>query len=222
MPVLLAFAAVGLVGAATPGGQTGGVRLAGQAGSADHRVDPEVAQAQRDEAHRVAVIVEQQYRAAEAWSQGTRDRQVRAAVLAEQARLAEEARRAEEEARRLEAERLAEEARRAEAEEATRNAVRDPRGAARVLVAQHGWGEEQFSCLDSLWMKESGWNPAADNPTSSAYGIPQALPGRKMASAGADWETNPLTQIRWGLGYIEGRYGSPCAAWAHSRSHNWY
>lgn len=62
----------------------------------------------------------------------------------------------------------------------------------------------------------------ADNPSSSAYGIPQALPGRKMSSAGADWRTNPATQISWGLGYIANRYGTPCAAWSHSRSHNWY
>ena len=71
-------------------------------------------------------------------------------------------------------------------------------------------------------MRESGWNPFADNPTSSAYGIPQALPGSKMASAGADWATNPVTQIRWGLGYIRDRYGSPCGAWAHSEANGWY
>ena len=67
-------------------------------------------------------------------------------------------------------------------------------------------------------MRESGWNVYADNPSSSAYGIPQALPGSKMASAGADWATNPVTQIRWGLGYIQDRYGSPCGAWGHSQS----
>ncbi|HYH34650.1 MAG TPA: lytic transglycosylase domain-containing protein, partial [Nocardioides sp.] len=74
----------------------------------------------------------------------------------------------------------------------------------------------------SLYTRESNWTWNADNPTSSAYGIPQALPGEKMASAGADWETNPVTQIRWGLGYIQDRYGSPCGAWAHSESHGWY
>ena len=74
----------------------------------------------------------------------------------------------------------------------------------------------------ALWTKESNWTVNADNPTSSAYGIPQALPGSKMASAGADWATNPATQIRWGLGYIQDRYGSPCSAWAHSQANNWY
>ncbi len=98
----------------------------------------------------------------------------------------------------------------------------DPRTIARALLAEFGFGEDQFGCLDSLWEKESHWNVSADNPSSSAYGIPQALPGSKMSSAGADWATNPVTQIRWGLGYIQDRYGSPCSAWGHSQSHNWY
>jgi hypothetical protein len=98
----------------------------------------------------------------------------------------------------------------------------DPRTIARALLAEFGFSESQFGCLDSLWERESHWNVYADNPSSSAYGIPQALPGSKMASAGADWATNPVTQIRWGLGYIEDRYGSPCGAWAHSQSHGWY
>lgn len=97
-----------------------------------------------------------------------------------------------------------------------------PRDIARALLADFGFADSQFGCLDSLWTKESGWNPSADNPASSAYGIPQALPGSKMASAGADWATNPETQITWGLGYIQSRYGSPCSAWSHSQSHNWY
>ena len=90
------------------------------------------------------------------------------------------------------------------------------------LVAARGWDESQYGCLYALWAKESGWNHFAMNRSSGAYGIPQALPGEKMASAGADWATNPETQIKWGLGYIEGRYGTPCAAWAHSQSRNWY
>lgn len=85
-----------------------------------------------------------------------------------------------------------------------------------------GWGQGQFPPLLSLWTKESGWRWNADNPNSSAYGIPQALPGSKMASAGKDWKTNPATQIRWGLGYIKQRYGSPAAAWAHSQQVGWY
>ena len=90
------------------------------------------------------------------------------------------------------------------------------------LVAARGWSAGQFDCLDSLWTKESNWKVRADNPTSSAYGIPQALPGSKMASAGSNWRTNAHTQISWGLGYIADRYGSPCGAWSHSKSHNWY
>lgn len=98
----------------------------------------------------------------------------------------------------------------------------DPRDIARALLPEFGFGPEQFSCLDSLYMGESGWRVDADNPTSSAYGIPQALPGSKMASAGPDWETNPETQIRWGLGYIADRYGSPCGAMDFKNGHGWY
>jgi hypothetical protein len=98
----------------------------------------------------------------------------------------------------------------------------DPRDIAMALLAEFGWSSDQFSCLDSLYTRESNWNVYADNPSSTAYGIPQALPGSKMASVGPDWETNPVTQIRWGLGYIEDRYGSPCGAWSHSQSSGWY
>ncbi|QIG44313.1 lytic transglycosylase domain-containing protein [Nocardioides anomalus] len=98
----------------------------------------------------------------------------------------------------------------------------DPRDIARALLASYGWDESQFGCLDSLWTRESGWNVYADNPSSSAYGIPQALPGSKMSSEGDDWATNPVTQIRWGLGYIQDRYGSPCGAWGHSQAQGFY
>lgn len=90
------------------------------------------------------------------------------------------------------------------------------------LASARGWDDDEFSCLVALWSKESGWNHFAMNPSSGAYGIPQALPGDKMASAGADWATNPETQIVWGLGYIAARYGSPCMAWGHSQQKNWY
>jgi len=93
---------------------------------------------------------------------------------------------------------------------------------ARELLVASGHNDTEYRCLHALWMRESRWNPFAENPSSGAYGIPQALPGSKMASAGADWATNPETQIRWGLGYIDARYGSPCAAWEHSEEHNWY
>ncbi len=101
-------------------------------------------------------------------------------------------------------------------------ADQDPKSVARSLMGEFGFASSEFSCLESLWEKESGWSVTAANPSSSAYGIPQALPGSKMASAGADWENNPATQIRWGLGYIQDRYGSPCGAWSHSQANNWY
>ena len=94
--------------------------------------------------------------------------------------------------------------------------------AARQMVLARGWGEDQYSCLYNLWQRESNWNVYAQNRSSGAYGIPQALPGSKMATAGADWQTNPITQINWGLGYIAGRYGTPCGAWGHSESVGWY
>lgn len=93
-------------------------------------------------------------------------------------------------------------------------------GCARLL--EHGFGLDQMPCLESLWDKESGWNERAHNPGSGAYGIPQALPGNKMATAGDDWETNPNTQISWGLSYISGRYGTPCDAWAYSQANGFY
>ncbi|GAA1099919.1 lytic transglycosylase domain-containing protein [Nocardiopsis composta] len=99
----------------------------------------------------------------------------------------------------------------------------DPKSIAKAMLGDYGWGEDQFSgCLEPLWEKESNWNHQAKNPSSGAYGIPQSLPGSKMASAGSDWETNPATQIKWGLGYIEDRYGSPCEAWSHSQANGWY
>ncbi len=98
----------------------------------------------------------------------------------------------------------------------------DPRSIARSMLGSYGWSSDQFGCLESLWSKESGWNTYAQNASSGAYGIPQSLPGDKMASAGSDWRSNPATQIRWGLGYISGRYGSPCGAWSHSQANNWY
>lgn len=82
-----------------------------------------------------------------------------------------------------------------------------------ALMLSAGFGIAEFPCLNKLWDHESGWNYKAENRSSGAYGIPQSLPGSKMASAGADWKTNPATQIKWGLGYIKGRYKTPCGAW---------
>ncbi len=98
----------------------------------------------------------------------------------------------------------------------------DPKTLAKALMPEFGMSPSQFGCLDNIWSQESGWNVHADNPSSSAYGIPQALPGSKMSSAGPDWASNAETQIRWGLGYIKGRYGSPCSAWSFKQGAGWY
>ncbi|UUT34368.1 hypothetical protein [Microbacterium elymi] len=86
------------------------------------------------------------------------------------------------------------------------------------MAGTYGWGGDQFSCLNSLWNRESGWNYHAANP-SGAYGIPQALPGSKM---GAGWQDSATVQVKWGLGYIKSRYGTPCGAWGHSQANGWY
>jgi hypothetical protein len=97
-----------------------------------------------------------------------------------------------------------------------------PKQVAERMLARFGWPTSQFSCLQPLWEQESGWSVTAENPTSGAYGIPQALPGSQMVSAGPDWQTDAVTQVSWGLTYIHGRYGSPCGAWAHEESSGWY
>lgn len=147
-----------------------------------------------------------------------------AAVQARAAELAA----AEAERVRIEQERIAAEQARVAAEEAAAAlaAGNTPEGAkataAAMAASDFGWGADQFSCLESLWNRESGWNYEAYNASSGATGIPQSLPGSKMASAGDDWETNATTQIRWGLGYISSVYGTPCSAWGHSESVGWY
>ena len=103
--------------------------------------------------------------------------------------------------------------------------VPDPGSAqaiAYTMLKARGLDDSEYNCLVALWNRESHWNVYAYNASSGAYGIPQALPGEKMASAGADWATNATTQVTWGLSYIEGRYGTPCGAWAHSEDHGWY
>jgi len=90
------------------------------------------------------------------------------------------------------------------------------------MLPSFGYNQSsEWTCLLDLWNQESGWRWDAENP-SGAYGIPQSLPGDKMASAGADWETDPTTQIKWGLGYIQTVYGTPCGAWDHEVADGWY
>jgi len=104
--------------------------------------------------------------------------------------------------------------------------AREPQGAkqvAKALIAEkYQWGEEQYSCLNKLWTKESHWNYKARNKVSGAHGIAQALPATKMEVVGTDWRTNPVTQISWGLKYINERYDSPCKAWSKFKRSRWY
>ncbi len=104
----------------------------------------------------------------------------------------------------------------------SRAASGSPQQIAEAMLGSFAWSSSQFSCLDLLWAHESGWSVSAYNPGSGAFGIPQALPGSRMASAGPDWQTDAATQIRWGLEYIKGTYGSPCGAWAHEEATGWY
>jgi hypothetical protein len=97
-----------------------------------------------------------------------------------------------------------------------------PKQIAEAMLSKFGWSSGQFSCLEPLWERESGWDVTAYNAGSGAYGIPQALPGSKMSSAGSNWEGSAYTQIKWGLGYIRDAYGSPCGAWAHEEDDGWY
>ncbi len=97
-----------------------------------------------------------------------------------------------------------------------------PQQIAEAMLGSFGWSSGQFACLDPLWAHESGWSVTAYNPGTGAYGIPQAMPGGKMATAGPDWQTDAATQIRWGLDYIRATYGSPCGAWAHEEATGWY
>ena len=104
------------------------------------------------------------------------------------------------------------------------NAQTDPKSAAKMLLPEFGFSADQWSCLETLWTGESGWDWRAENASSGAYGIPQSLPGSKMATIANDWRTNPVTQIRWGLKYIKSSYGTPCnalGAW-NSRYAHWY
>lgn len=131
------------------------------------------------------------------------------------------------EQRRQRAAKAAREARQ-QRERAARSASRtvsydDPRRiAASMMAERYGWGSGEYSCLSSLWGHESGWDVHAENSSSGAYGIPQALPGSKMSSYGSDWQDNPVTQIQWGLSYIDQSYGTPCGALSAWQSKGWY
>jgi hypothetical protein len=93
---------------------------------------------------------------------------------------------------------------------------------AQKMLGHFGWGHRQWAPLYKLWNRESSWNKYARNPYSGAYGIPQAVPGSKMGTAGPDWRTNATTQIRWGMRYIKSVYGYPRRAWYHELAYGWY
>jgi hypothetical protein len=97
-----------------------------------------------------------------------------------------------------------------------------PKQIARQMFWRFRWRQWQFKYLNMLWSRESSWNVYASNPSSGAYGIPQAVPGAKMATAGPNWESNARTQIRWGLRYINSQYGTPWRAWQHELADGWY
>ena len=98
----------------------------------------------------------------------------------------------------------------------------EEKAAREILKNKYGYGSSQFDCFNNIIIRESMWRIDATNPSSGAYGIPQALPGSKMASVASDWRTNPATQIIWAIGYMKDRYGSPCAAWSFKSANGWY
>jgi murein DD-endopeptidase MepM/ murein hydrolase activator NlpD len=175
--------------------------------------------AQQVEASRAAALLKQRQATAE--KEAALVKKKKAAEAKKEA----ERKKKEEQRKKKEAERKKEKAE--EAARAKRQGYEpgttSPKSIARqIMDNKYGWGDKQFSCYNNIIMRESMWVVDADNPTSSAYGIPQALPGSKMASEGSDWRTNPATQIKWGLGYVKSRYGTPCEAWGFKSSHGWY
>jgi len=106
--------------------------------------------------------------------------------------------------------------------EAARTIIGAKKVAKEIALSEYAWGEDQYLCLNRLWTKESHWNYKARNRVSGAHGIPQALPASRMDVVSTDWRTNPVTQIRWGLRYIEARYDNPCKAWAKFKRSNYY
>ena len=204
-----------LVGLAEPAEGTRPVTVdALEAQAAEASVETAAAKkaAQADQARQAAA--DQKAAAAKAAAKEAADRKAaekRAAAEAVKKRAAQEAAQAK----------AAKEKAAAEAQ-AARNNPAGAKAYAEAALASFGWGAGELGCLETLWHKESEWDLNATNPSSGAYGIPQALPGNKMAAAGADWQTNVQTQVDWGLGYIESRYGSPCSALNFHLANNWY
>ena len=145
----------------------------------------------------------------------------RAAAAAKKARVAKAKAKA---AREKAAAAAAEQARRARVKaQGYEPGTTDPREIAQqILQNRFSYGADQFRCFDDIIIRESNWDIDATNPSSGAYGIPQALPGSKMATVADDWRTNPATQIIWAVGYMKDRYGSPCTAWSFKSANGWY
>ena len=217
-PVLVGALALGL-GASAVGFATADLRTSEAAFVVGDNVV-----AQTEELARTSTV-DLTYRAAASVSRNERRTAIVATGLRSAAAL--EAKQKAEAARRAEERRLAAEAAERERmrEQVIANARTNPQAAARILLADEGFtSDAQFNCLVNLWNGESGWRWNAENPSSGAYGIPQSLPASKMATFGADYRTNPITQMKWGIWYIEQVYGSPCNAWSTwlSRSPHWY
>ncbi|MET1156475.1 hypothetical protein [Arthrobacter sp.] len=204
-----------LVGLAEPAEGTSQVAATAlQAEAAEASADAAAAKkpAQADQTHQAAA--DRKAAAAEASAKEAAERKAaekRAAAEAAKKRAAQEAAAAK-----------AAEAKASAEAQASRNDPVAAKAYAQGALASFGWGAGELGCLETLWHKESEWSLGATNPSSGAYGIPQALPGEKMAAAGADWQTNFQTQVDWGLDYIESRYGTPCAALDFHLANNWY
>ncbi|WP_422771742.1 lytic transglycosylase domain-containing protein [Plantactinospora sp. WMMC1484] len=222
------FGVRGVAVALLLGGVGGGYYLGEDRKAQQHSIEAEAAfdaqQAEWDlirERHAAHLRATAEQRAAEA------EAARKAAQVAKAA--AERARKAEEAASRK---REREKQEREEAEEATKpytgpipascNEYSGNRKIGCALLLDRGFALDEMPCLDKLFTKESGWNHKAENRSTGAYGIPQALPGSKMASAGSDWKTSPATQIKWGLSYIKGRYDTPCGAWTYFQNEGFY
>ena len=233
------YGARGLAVALLIAGVTGGYYLGEDRQTQQHGIDAQLAanaeQAELDllrERHAAHLRATAAQRAAE--QEAARKAADEAKAAADRAKKAEQAasrKKAREAAAKKAAEEAAKEAAKAAEGEskpfdgpipASCNEFSGNRAIGCALLLDAGFALDQMPCLNKLWNKESGWNHKAENPSSGAYGIPQSLPGDKMASVASDWRTNPATQIKWGLGYIKGRYGTPCAAWQHSQNVGWY
>lgn len=212
-PLLSAGAALALVGASAAGYAKAGDTTSGSTGAF---TVPQAALSQageRSSEQREHTSYRQQATGALAQRQSAAVDVTTAEQAAEAARI-----RAEREAAQAQASRDAQ--RRA----VVANAQQDPRAVARLMLPDYGWNDSQWSCLERLWVGESGWNHTARNRSSGAYGIPQSLPASKMGTVAPDYLTNPVTQITWGMRYIKASYGTPCGALSfwNSKSPHWY